>query len=279
MHRAMEASLADLVDRIVRESGLEDSLKKSRTEEDQQRLANLGELVSAAADFIMPPGDDVPDADGDTDDEDVASAEDLSGIPLARQLTAFLESIALVSDADAIDPAKGAVTLMTLHAAKGLEFDVVAMAGLEDGLLPHSRATTSESELEEERRLCFVGITRAKRYLLITNAAIRTLRGMRERTIPSLFLNELPDDGVERSDQAGMDFDDEDTFESWGAGRPPRGADREFPVGCLVEHPTFGLGRVEAIMRRPAGSSARVVFAEGGTKTLILEYAKLRRVK
>src|SRR5690606_30173820 len=111
-------------------------------------------------------------------------------------------------------PEKGAVTLMTLHAAKGLEFDTVALAGMEEGLLPHSRAATNEAELEEERRLCYVGITRAKRHLLLTSARMRTHRGMRERTIPSQFLNELPASSVITLDQAGDDIAYED--DQWG---------------------------------------------------------------
>src|SRR5690606_6386634 len=157
-----KAALAELVERIIRESGLEMMYKKSKAEEDRERLENLDELINAAAEFVPP--------------------EDESGqvreFTLLETLSAYLESVALVSDADAIDPANGAVTLMTLHAAKGLEFDVVAMAGLEEGLLPHLRAATSPSELEEERRLCFVGITRAKRHLLMTHAAWRTQRGL-----------------------------------------------------------------------------------------------------
>src|SRR5690606_14071193 len=116
--------------------------------------------------------------------------------------------ISLVADADKVDPASGAVTLMTLHAAKGLEFPAVAMIGLEEGALPHSRARESEAELEEERRLCFVGITRAMRRLLITSARYRTQRGVVERTIPSRFLQELDPQSVMVSDQA----------DSWGGG-------------------------------------------------------------
>ena len=196
-----------------------------------------------------------------------------------------------MSDADAIDPANGAVTLMTLHAAKGLEFDVVAIAGLDEGLLPHSRAAESDHELEEERRLCFVGMTRARRHLLLTRAAYRTQRGLRERMIASRFLDELPVEHVTTSDQAALDAwdDDDDAFGldprsraargrgggAGGGGDDPR---NEFPRGSFVQHPTFGLGRVESVVRRPVGSSARITFQGIGTKTLILEYAKLKRV-
>ncbi|MCZ6835688.1 MAG: UvrD-helicase domain-containing protein [Planctomycetota bacterium] len=285
-----QSGLAELIERMIRESGLEAMFKKSRTEEDFERLENLGELVSAAADFVPPDASDL----GMVDTE--GNALELPEPTVLDLLSMFLEQVALVSDADMIDPANGAVTLMTLHAAKGLEFDGIAMAGLEQGLLPHQRAAHQESELEEERRLCFVGITRARKHLMLTRAAVRTHRGMRERTIESQFLGELPGDSIIYSDHAGVDdgyvyggggggsYKDEfgpssgDTG-SWSPKSGSRsGGDSEFPVGCRVMHPKFGLGKIEAITRRPAGSSAQVTFSSVGTKTLILEYAKLQRV-
>jgi DNA helicase-2/ATP-dependent DNA helicase PcrA len=268
------AALAHLVERVVRESGMESLYRKSKSEEDLDRLENLEELISAAAQF-----------EPAVDESDAAVRDGERRVwNLMERLDAYLESVALVSDADAIDPAGGAVTLMTLHAAKGLEFDVVAVAGLEDGLLPHMRAAQDEMEMEEERRLCFVGMTRAKRHLLLTRAAQRTHRGLRERTIPSPFLAELPGELIIESDQADdlaafAPYEDElDLQPTAGRGRGAvlRAA---FPRGCLVRHPTFGLGRVESVTPRPAGSSARVRFQSVGMKTLILEYAKLERVE
>jgi DNA helicase-2/ATP-dependent DNA helicase PcrA len=279
MPQADRAPLAELVARIVRESGLEAMYAKSKSEEDWERLQNIEELINAAADFV--PVDDEP-----TSQDNVLDL-----------LQTWLESIALVSDSDAIDPEKGAVTLMTLHAAKGLEFEAVALAGMEEGLLPHSRSLGSDLELEEERRLCFVGITRAKRHLVMTRAAMRTVRGIPERTVPSTFLRELPPEDVIFNDHTGESaFDDESGDNSaaveWGrssydAVRPTRtrptatvqrNASDEFPVGCLVQHPKFGLGRVELVTRRVSGSSAQVAFASVGRKTLILEFAKLQRI-
>ncbi len=286
------SALAELVERVIRESGMEALYRNAKAEEERERFDNLEELISAASEFAPPLLDDGSEA------------------PLLATLTAYLEGVALVSDADAIDPEKGAVTLMTLHAAKGLEFDTVALAGMEEGLLPHSRAATNEAELEEERRLCYVGITRAKRHLLLTSARMRTHRGMRERTIPSQFLNELPARSVMTLDQAGDDIAYED--DRWGGSEPssfslaghqtrrsstrqrdefgekPRveyegwtrksAAEEQFPVGSRVRHPKFGVGTVEGITPRPGGTSVRVAFRSVGTKTLILEYAKLERL-
>ena len=256
------SSLAGLVERIVRESGLEATYRNSKAEEDRERLENLAELISAAAQFVAQPLDEEAQVEP----------------TLLEGLTAFLESVALISDADAIDPESGTVTLMTLHAAKGLEYEAVAMVGLEESLLPHIRALGNELELEEERRLCFVGITRAKRHLQLSRAAVRTHRGLREPTMESRFLTELPSESIVYSDQsdvlAGMDGDGEAPL-----GRlDGKAAIAEFPVGCVVRHPKFGLGRVEAVMPQVMGSKARVEFPTVGTKTLILEYAKLERV-
>lgn len=283
MGAEVPGTLTDLVDRIIRESGLRDMyVKQARTsgsESDNERVDNLDELVSSARQFEL-------EYDPTADAALVPPSPDglpIETPPLLALLRGFLESIALVADADAVDPAQGSVTLMTLHAAKGLEFDSVAMIGLEEGMLPHARAVEGESDLEEERRLCFVGITRAMRRLLITSAKYRTHRGIPERTIPSRFLGELPENDMRISDQSG-ELDDLD--ESWGGtgqrdrrGEAPRGSPRSldgtpYRVGTLVRHPQFGLGEIMAIT---PGSQARatVKFRDLGTKTLVLEYARL----
>jgi DNA helicase-2/ATP-dependent DNA helicase PcrA len=258
----LQPSLAELVERVIRESGLEAAYRNARVEEDRERLENLNELINAAADYTPP--EDQPETESPT---------------TAQALGSLLESISLVSDADAVDPASGAVTLMTLHTAKGLEYDVVIMIGLEQGILPHSRSAQSEDELEEERRLCFVGMTRARRHLTLTSASVRTNRGIRERTMQSLFLRELPQDAVLRCDLAGLDVDaildaddPHDMHHDAGA------AAGDLTVGCLVRHPKFGLGRIEALNPRPRGAAARVAFHGAGVRTLILEYAGLERV-
>ena len=249
--------LPELVDHIIGEAGLY-GMHRGDTDDDRQRLENLGEVVSAAADFSPPAGPDI--------------AEDLQA-----RLSQFLESIALVSDADAIDPERGTVTLMSLHAAKGLEFDAVALIGLEQNLLPHARAAGSEDEMEEERRLCFVGMTRAKRRLLLTRAAVRTHRGMRAATMASCFLGELPADTVNLIDKSGGYALDERADRAV----PQEAADgyeAAYPVGCIVRHAQYGLGRVEEVTPRARGASARVAFPSAGTKTLILGHAPLVRV-
>ena len=294
---AAEGSLAELVERVIRESGLEDMYKKMG-EEEAERLENLAELVSSAREYevnydpMNDPGADPMTAPLNPDEQPQREPT------LLELLRGYLERVTLVADADSVDPAQGSVTMMTLHAAKGLEFAGVAMIGLEEGLLPHSRVMDNPSELEEERRLCFVGITRAMKRLVITSARYRTIRGVTERTIESRFIHELPKQHVTISDQAGFSESGWDTPSgkigaSDGTEGPrfvpdgPSGGktkvsgpkdSRGVPlvVGANVRHPQFGLGRIVNIT---SGQDARaqIQFRQAGTKTLVLQYARLER--
>jgi len=281
---SVPASLADLVTRVIEESQLA-SMYRGRAQapgagdEEQDRLANLDQLIESAAQFEReydPAGDPLafdPAAQGDDASDSPPAAPPP---PLLAVLRAWLEVVSLVSDQDAVDQAGGAVTLMTLHASKGLEFPAVAIVGLEEGLLPHARANESEDELEEERRLAFVGITRARERLLITTARVRGRRGVPERTIPSRFLGELGEPEAGRL----VVSDRSDAWEPAAAAgrRGNRDADDRpaaaLEVGTRVRHPQFGVGRVVSCSQGP-GARARVDFAGIGVKTLILEYARL----
>ncbi len=248
-------SLADLVERVVRESGLEEFYTKHAGEDDLERLQNLEELVSAAADF----------------EERAESEEEAPPTPL-HVLFSFLEHVTLVSDADAVDPKNGAVTLMTLHAAKGLEFDFVAIAGLEEGVLPHERSLYENNQMEEERRLCYVGITRARKHLLLTNARRRTQRGLSNRTMASRFIREMAGGSGE-----SVTLHEEVAADNWEVPSQEDVYQDEITVGTIVRHKRFGLGKVQRIIRRTRGSTVTVQF-HGGVKHLVLEYANLEIV-
>ena len=248
-------SLADLVERVVRESGLEEFYTKHAGEDDLERLQNLEELVSAAADF----------------EERAESEEEAPPTPL-HLLFSFLEHVTLVSDADAVDPKNGAVTLMTLHAAKGLEFDFVAIAGLEEGVLPHERSLYENNQMEEERRLCYVGITRARKHLLLTNARRRTQRGLSNRTMASRFIREMAGGSGE-----SVSLHEEVAADNWEVPSQEDVYQDEITVGTIVRHKRFGLGKVQRIIRRTRGSTVTVQF-RGGVKHLVLEYANLEIV-
>jgi DNA helicase-2/ATP-dependent DNA helicase PcrA len=243
-----------LMEDVVKASGYSHLLHKldKEKEEGERASDNVNELISSAAEF------DEENPDG--------------------SLVDYLAGVSLVSDVDRLKGSGGAITLMTLHAAKGLEFPVVAIIGLEEGILPHSRARDNMNDLEEERRLFFVGITRAQERLIISKAQSRMVHGRRERTITSPFLNEMPSDMIDLNDRTGVGMlgDDEDDR---GYGRPePRGPAAKFRKGQLVRHPMFGLGRIADLTG--GGAHARVIidFNEAGRKTLVLEYARLETV-
>ena len=282
MGAQVSATLAELVARVVDDSGLRkmyEARAKSGGEDDESRLDNLDQLITGAAEFERE-YDPAADPFAFTDAQSASQGHDAQTPPLLAMLRAWLETVALVSDQDAVDAAGGAVTLMTLHASKGLEFPAVAIIGLEEGTLPHARARESEAELEEERRLCFVGITRAMHRLLITSARVRAVRGVPERTIPSRFLSEIGE-----QDAGHVTFNDRadgfhshaqgDAFDPWGNDETSAA---ELPVGSRVRHPQFGTGKVLSCGLGP-GARARVEFTGIGVKTLILEYARLTRVE
>jgi len=258
-------SLRGFVEDLLRQSGLEDACRNDKSDPDHERLANLGELVSSAQQF----------------EHDFELELELDGTDhtpsLSEKLLAFLERISLVSDVDAVDPDQGAVTLMTLHAAKGLEYPVVAMIGVEDGLLPHERANADKHELEEERRLCFVGVTRAMRKLYLTHARYRTVFGQSNATIPSRFFQEMPQDCLEEID--ALDDDTDGLADSLSQRSLPGREAALYPPGTLVRHPQFGLGRVIEIHPTGSHTRARIAFNTAGTKTLILQYARLERIE
>jgi DNA helicase-2/ATP-dependent DNA helicase PcrA len=234
--------LSGLVAMVIERSGLRAALVAEGTLEAQGRIENLDELENVAAEYQ-------------------ASAPEPS-------LLGFLEEVALQSDADLVDQEHGQVTLMTVHNAKGLEFDVVVMTGMEEGIFPHVRADEPES-LEEERRLCYVGMTRARQRLLLTHAETRAIHGGREYRLPSRFLAEIPPEAV--SARAGAPV--REAF----AGATQRAAPVPLEAGDTVMHATFGEGIVTGVESR--GSLVRVRFNRDGTeRRLMAGAAPMRKV-
>ncbi|MEE9404506.1 MAG: UvrD-helicase domain-containing protein [Algisphaera sp.] len=282
-----DPTLRGFVEDVLADSGLETFYQNDTSDPDRERLANLGELITSAQQFEE---EMLFEAEREQD----GAAQALS---LSDKLLSFLERIALVSDADSIQTDQGSVTLMTLHAAKGLEFPAVAMIGFEDGLLPHSRSSESPSELEEERRLAFVGITRAEKHLYLCHAKYRTVFGQSGPTIKSRFLSELPADVTQTLDASddGTYFEEDpwgDSPTEWSRDAPSPmtshqrddarvqrsladGIAAQFPPGTVVRHPKFGLGRVVNVATTGASTRAKICFNTAGNKTLVLQYARL----
>ena len=248
MQPQVEGSPREGLEQIVSLSGLQAALSQL-AEHDPEPAENVGELVSAASIYE----DAHPDA----------------------TLREWLEYTSLLGDVDAVEDASGKVTLMTLHAAKGLEFPRVYLIALEDGVLPFSRDEYDpRHDSEEERRLCFVGMTRAKQHLTLSHADYRMVRGISERKTPSEFLDELPQDELERVD-AGSGNSDNPRRRDYG-GLPDDIA--EWQVGTLVRHEDYGLGRVMLLRAAGAQSRAHVRFESGHEQVFLLAYADLERI-
>ena len=245
--------VAELMDKVFKTSGLYDALKTEAAEDDYSKsspLDNVAELINSAKRF------DQQEAGG---------------------LVDFLQRIALFSDTDAYNAQSGKVSLMTLHCAKGLEFDNVVIIGLEHGILPHERSMDIVSEIEEERRLFFVGITRAKKRLCVTLSRYRTVHGQTGRTVDSQFLFEA---GLSHQGTAELQgsFDDSGLKEPAGVYYESEASDENkqpFSAGQLVSHKKFGLGRVKEFHNIGENSIVVVQFKNGQVKPLMLKYANL----
>lgn len=311
--RLSNRPIEELMGHVLVESGYRDHLRESQSDEDEERLANIEELLTAAREF-----DEQHPGDG--------------------HLEEFLEQVCLVNDTDFLDGEGERVTLMTMHASKGLEFPVVFIAAIEEGLLPHERSREHPDELEEERRLFFVGMTRAKQQLHLSMARYREFRGQRRLTVPSQFLMELPVAEFERNEAAervwnvfptgiGVDHpgDDEAHYEH-DAVADEAGGDDSFDVaafdekpasptmkmmpivqtaaelaggattkpvqpaapavspevfclGMVVRHPEYGIGKILALSGAGMRRMATVAFPALGQKKFMLSASPLRPVK
>ncbi len=193
----------------------------------------------------------------------------------------FLERVSLISDADQVSAKGGSVALMTLHTCKGLEYPVVFVAGMEEELFPHSRAQ-GPGELEEERRLLYVGMTRARRLLYLTNALSRELFGRRQESRPSRFLAEIDPGLIRRAALAPRNepirMPSTEPYIDYSESQIAHETNGELAVGARVEHPTFGAGVVRRREGRGEGAKAWVHFDRAGTKLLMLKFAKLRLI-
>ena len=195
-------------------------------------------------------------------------------------LTAFLEGVALVSDVDGLDGTVSAVTLITLHQAKGLEFPVVFMIGMEEGILPHIRSFDDPAQMEEERRLCYVGITRAEQRIYLVRAFRRILRGLHTVNKPSRFLEDIPRRLVSGGGWwQGEESRIADTVHSWNKMPAANIADLELKAGERVQHATFGEGLVVSCQPVRDDVEAVVVFDGVGIKKLLLSFAKLEKIE
>ena len=257
-----------IIEAVLEQSGLLAELSASKDPQDEVRVENLKELVAVSLEYEERPF------------ESLGEDEEIS-------LSGFLEQVSLVADADEIPDGAdhgGVVTLMTLHTAKGLEFPTVFLTGLEDGIFPHSRTLGEKNEIEEERRLAYVGLTRAEQRLYLTRAEYRSSWGAPSYNPPSRFLEEIPDDVIEwRNTTVTKLRVPSATARRNFSAPPPRATGKksetlDLAVGERVSHDTFGLGTVVSLSGEGDRAEATINFGTFGEKRLLLRYAPVEKL-
>jgi DNA helicase-2/ATP-dependent DNA helicase PcrA len=252
---AAEAPLPEIVRAAIDDSGLVDTYEAEGTVESESRVENLHELIGVAEEF--------------------QEGRQREGAP--ARLADFLERTSLISEVDLMADAEEVVTLMTLHNAKGLEFPVVFLTGLEEGVFPHMRSMADPDQLEEERRLAYVGITRAQEVLYLTHAWSRSLWGGTNYNPASRFLTEIPDELVDVRREAERPRDRGWSWRSPSAAREPERTVVRVSPGDRVHHEAFGAGQVVQVSGAGVDTEITVRFDDEGEKRLMLAYANLTK--
>jgi DNA helicase-2/ATP-dependent DNA helicase PcrA len=259
---AEEEGVSHAVGAVLADTGMVAALEAEQTIEAMGRVENLRELAGVASEFES------------ANEGAVIGDEEFDTLDNLRRLEVFLESTALVADIDEWEEGAGAATLMTLHTAKGLEFPAVFIVGMEDGVFPHMRSLGDPAELEEERRLAYVGITRAQDRLYLTSAWSRMLFGGSNYNPPSRFLGEIPDGLVEKAGKRER----RSASERAAATGPRTTVDAgQIGPGDRVRHDKWGLGTVREVVGIGERAEAEVMFDTQGKKRLLLAWAPLER--
>ena len=255
-----DKSVLDILEAILDRTSYLAQLEESTDPQDQARAENIGELLSVAKDF--------------QDTNPTGTVED------------FLEQVALVNDVDSFEQEESKVTLMTLHAAKGLEFPIVFLGGLEEGLFPHSRTLMNPEEIEEERRLAYVGITRAEKELYISNATTRTVFGRTSSYLPSRFIDEIPAelvDGLRAKRRIPDDIKPTVPRHMSVASRPVtkpiirNEVIADWKVGDTAIHSKWGNGKVVNVTGEGAGMKLTIEFPTQGVRVVMAKFAPVKK--
>ncbi len=279
LRQQMDLPPDELISLVLDKTGYRRMLQNSSDPDDEERLANIEELITAAHQFVE-------------EDE-------------SRTLADFLENITLASDVDGWDENQDCVSIMTLHAAKGLEFPVIHILAMEQGLLPHERSLANTEDVEEERRLAFVGMTRAKEELYLSHCKLREFRGQTLYAVPSMFFDEMPSD-IDIVDLTAKPFAPSRAMQSWRSGGSPaadqgwrdagvtsaedwfsrpRGkgnsstAAVDYIEGMIVDHDKYGRGLITAVSGYGAMRKIKIRFQTAGERTFVANKAKLTVVE
>jgi len=240
-----EIALARLTEKLLDKSGYRHNLEEEKTAEAENRLENIEELFSVINEYMK-------NSDNNT-------------------LAGFLEEVTLMSDIDSMDEKQSSVTLMTIHSAKGLEFPVVFLVGMEEGIFPHSNSMFEQKGMEEERRLCYVGMTRAEERLYLSRAQVRLRFGERKMNPPSQFIEEIPEELLAgTADKRSEMAEEEKLIHSDNSGT-------EYAIGQRIVHPRWGIGTILSI-RGDKNPELKIAFEQGKTRNLLAEFAPIQKV-
>jgi DNA helicase-2/ATP-dependent DNA helicase PcrA len=240
-----EIALARLTEKLLDKSGYRHNLEEEKTAEAENRLENIEELFSVINEYMK-------NSDNNT-------------------LAGFLEEVTLMSDIDSMDEKQSSVTLMTIHSAKGLEFPVVFLVGMEEGIFPHSNSMFEQKGMEEERRLCYVGMTRAEERLYLSRAQVRLRFGEKKMNPPSQFIEEIPEELLTgTADKRSEMAEEEKLIHSDNSGT-------EYAIGQRIVHPRWGIGTILSI-RGDKNPELKIAFEQGKTRNLLAEFAPIQKV-
>jgi len=240
-----EIALARLTEKLLDKSGYRHNLEEEKTAEAENRLENIEELFSVINEYMK-------NSDNNT-------------------LAGFLEEVTLMADIDSMDEDQSSLTLMTIHSAKGLEFPVVFLVGMEDGIFPHSNSMFEQKGMEEERRLCYVGMTRAEERLYLSRAQVRLRFGERKMNPPSQFIEEIPKELLSGAEDTRTAMaKEEEMIHSDNSGT-------DYAIGQKIVHPRWGIGTILSI-RGDDNPELKIAFEGGKTRNLLAEYAPIQKV-
>ena len=240
-----EIALARLTEKLLDKSGYRHNLEEEKTAEAENRLENIEELFSVINEYMK-------NSDNNT-------------------LAGFLEEVTLMADIDSMDKEQSVLTLMTVHSAKGLEFPVVFLVGMEDGIFPHSNSMFEQKGMEEERRLCYVGMTRAEERLYLSRAQVRLRFGERKMNPPSQFIEEIPSELLSGAEDTRSDMAKEESLIN------DDNSGTDYAIGQKIVHPRWGIGIILSI-RGDKNPELKIAFEEGKTRNLLAEFAPIQKV-
>jgi len=272
---SMEHGVSKVLKKIWEKTGYIRELERENTIEALNRIENLRELLTVTREYEEKSENVKIAADSLEEAKDVDNKKNSTDVTGLYNLDGFLEEVSLLTDIDNYDENTDGLVLMTLHNAKGLEFPVVFIIGMEEGIFPHSRSMNSIEELEEERRLCYVGITRAREKVFLSSSQSHSIYGDTSFRTVSRFINEISQDLVIDENK----IESEDIKRGMAVGKEGYGGDYSYKKGDLIEHKYWGQGKVLKVKKLTGDCELDVMFDRAGIKHLLVSFAPIKKIK